>query len=702
MPVTGQPVTRTPVPVAGKSENYREKIINRSKALEDTETPKLRRRLVKSVGLLLVLMYFSMGYFMWDWPIGSLEKLGTSGIVLIQMVLAAVILYINRAFFVNGFKGALRLSPNMDTLVAMGAGVSYLWSAWHLYLMFTNKAEGLHQGIHNIYFESAAMIVTLITVGKMLEAFSKGKTTNALKALIDLVPETATVEKDGEELIVGTDYIRPGEVVIVKPGEKIPVDGEIIEGHAAVDEAALTGESLPIDKGVGDSVSAATINKSGYIRVKTKSIGEDTMLAKIIDLVSDAAATKAPISRTADKIAGIFVPVVIGIAILVFAIWMISGQDAPHALTRAIAVLVISCPCALGLATPVAVMVSTGVGAKNGILFKTAASIEETGRVEIVALDKTGTITGGEPVVTDVYPCRGVSKDELLTIAAALEARSDHPIAKAVSSYCRNTTLRISDFREVAGNGVKAFITEGSTAVKIIGGNAAFLIKNEIDKTELERIQKETEEFSYAGKTSVFFAKDGKLLGVIAVADSIRPDSKAAIFELKTMGIHTVMLTGDKQSTAEAIASETGVDEVIAEVMPDEKEKVIRGLMKNGKTAMVGDGINDAPALTRADVGIAIGAGTDVAVESADVVLVNSNIADVVKAIKLGRKTLKNIYENLFWAFFYNILLIPLAAGAFTSLFGGWNISPMWAAGAMSISSFCVCMNALRINLIKF
>ncbi|HHW94784.1 MAG TPA: copper-translocating P-type ATPase [Mogibacterium sp.] len=701
MPVTGQPVTRAPVPVANKPENYREKIINRSKALEDTETPKLRRRLVKSVGLLLVLMYFSMGYFMWDWPIGSLEKLGTDGIVLIQMILATVILYINRAFFVNGFKGALRLSPNMDTLVAMGAGVSYLWSVWHLYLMFTNKAEG-PQGIQNIYFESAAMIVTLITVGKMLEAFSKGKTTNALKELIDLVPETATVERDDEELIVGTDYIRPGEVVIIKPGEKIPVDGEIIEGHAAVDEAALTGESLPVDKGVGDSVSAATINKSGYIRIKTKSIGEDTMLAKIIDLVSDAAATKAPISRTADKIAGIFVPVVIGIAILVFAIWMISGQDASYALTRAIAVLVISCPCALGLATPVAIMVSTGVGARNGILFKTAASIEETGRVEIVALDKTGTITGGEPAVTDVYTCRGVSKDELLIIAAALEARSDHPIAKAVSSYCRNTTLRIADFKEVAGNGVKAFITEGSTAVKIIGGNAAFLIKNEIDKTELERIQKETEEFSYAGKTSVFFAKGGQLLGVIAVADSIRPDSRAAISELKAMGIHTVMLTGDKQSTAEAIASETGVDEVIAEVMPDEKEEVIRGLMENGKTAMVGDGINDAPALTRADVGIAIGAGTDVAVESADVVLVNSNITDVVKAIKLGRKTLKNIYENLFWAFFYNILLIPLAAGAFTSLFGGWNISPMWAAGAMSISSFCVCMNALRINLIKF
>ncbi len=689
-------------PVIANSKTYREKIINRAKALEDTQTPKLKKRLIKSVGFLLVLMYFSMGHSMWNWPIGPLEQIGTVGLVFIQLILATIILYINRAFFVSGIKGAIHMAPNMDTLVAMGSGVSYLWSCWVLYNMAFNETQNMSPAMHSLYFESAAMIVTLITVGKMLEAISKGKTTNALKALIDLVPETANVERDGEEIIVGIDYVRVGEVVVVKPGEKIPVDGEIIEGHAAVDEAALTGESLPVDKQVGDMVSAATINKSGYIRVKTKNIGEDTSLAQIISLVSDASASKAPISRVADKIAGIFVPAVILIAAIVFAIWMILGNGISFALTRAISVLVISCPCALGLATPVAIMVSSGVGARNGILFKTAASIEEIGRIKIVALDKTGTITGGEPIVTDVYSLREEDKDELITVAAALESRSDHPIAKAVSSYCKNTTLRIADFKEVAGGGVQAVVTEGSSAVRILGGNASFLLKNNIDKDELDKVQKQTDEFAQSGKTPIFFSKGGRLLGILAVADSIRSDSKQAIKKLKEMGVYTVMLTGDKKKTAEAIAAEVGVDEVIAEVLPEGKEEVIRGLLEKGKTAMVGDGINDAPALARADVGIAIGAGTDVAIESAGVVLINSSITDVVKAIKLGRTTLRNIHENLFWAFFYNVLLIPLAAGAFTTLFGGWTINPMWAAAAMSISSFCVCMNALRINLIKF
>lgn len=702
MPATVQPVSHPPLPELSTSVSYRDKIRNRAKVLEDTETPKLKKRLIQSLGFLLILMYFSMGHSMLGWPLGPIEKFGSIGNYLIQMLLATIILYINRIFFINGFKGAMRLAPNMDTLVAMGSGVSYLWSAWVLITMISGKATEIHQGGHNIYFESAAMIVTLITVGKMLEAISKGKTTNELKALIDLVPETANVERDGEEIIVGVDYIRLGEVVVVKPGEKIPVDGEIIEGHAAIDESALTGESLPVDKSVGDKVSAATINKSGYIRVKTKSIGEDTALAQIINLVSDTVGSKAPISRVADRIAGIFVPAVIGIATLVFIIWFIAGHGVSYALTRAIAVLVISCPCALGLATPVAIMVSSGVGARNGILFKTAAAIEEMGRIKIVALDKTGTITGGEPVVTDVHPYGDISEEELISVAAALESRSDHPVAKAVSDYYKSTTLRIADFKEVAGRGVEAVITEGSKALRIVGGNSSFLVENNVDEADIERLQQETENFSHAGKTSIFFAKGGELLGVVAVADSIRTDSRQAISELKALGIHTVMITGDKRTTAEAIAAEVGIDEVIAEVMPDGKEKAIQDLLDKDKTAMVGDGINDAPALVSADVGIAIGAGTDVAIESADVVLINSSITDVVKAIKLGRKTLRNIHENLFWAFFYNILLIPLAAGAFISLFGGWTITPMWAAAAMSISSFCVCMNALRINLIKF
>ena len=649
-------------------------------------------------------MYFSMGHMMWHWPLGPLESLGMTGIGVIEMVLAAVIMYINRAFFVNGFKGLVHGAPNMDTLVALGSGVSFLWSVWELLSMRGGSASGMAgmAAMQGLYFESAAMIVTLITIGKMLEARSKGKTTDALKELIKLVPETAQVERGGEELTVGIDYVREGEVVVIRPGERIPVDAVIIEGHTAVDESALTGESMPVDKKEGDPVSAATINKSGFIRAKATRVGEDTTLAKIIDLVSDAAATKAPIARTADRIAGIFVPAVIGIAIIVFIIWMLIGHDASFALSRAIAVLVISCPCALGLATPVAIMVGSGVGARNGILFKTAASLEETGRIGIMALDKTGTITGGDPEVTDVFACKGVSKDDLLDVAAAIESRSEHPLAKAISAYMGRTTMRISDYEEVPGGGVRCFTWDGSKAVRLMGGNAAFMKENGISEYDVDILMRETEEFTNAGKTSVLFSKGGRLLGLIALADSVREDSKAAIAELKAMGIKTVMLTGDRQKTAEAIAAEVGVDEVVAEVLPDGKEEIIRKLMEQGKTAMVGDGINDAPALTRANVGMAIGAGTDVAIEAADVVLTGSSLAEAVKAVKLGRKTMRNIHENLFWAFFYNVLLIPLAAGAYTGLFSGWTLSPMIAAAAMSLSSFCVCMNALRLNLIRF
>jgi len=682
--------------------DYLEKVKKQEEALRDKETPRLRRRLLFSVVLLLVLMYFSMGHVMWGWPLGPLDGMG-GAIGIIEMLLSAIILVINRDFFSSGIKGLLHGSPNMDTLVAMGSGISFIWSVYLLMNLWGKEspdANGM-TGVHELYFESAAMIVTLITVGKMLEAMSKGRTTNALKELIKMVPETAQVERGGEELTVGIDYVQEGEIVVIRPGERIPVDAEIIEGNAAIDESALTGESLPVDKTVGDSISAATINKSGFIRAKATKVGEDTTLAKIIELVSDAAATKAPIARTADKIAGIFVPVVIGIAALVFVIWMLLGKDMPFALSRAISVLVISCPCALGLATPVAIMVGSGVGARNGLLFKNAAALELTGRIKIMALDKTGTITGGDPKVTDVFTCEGVSEDELLDAAAALESRSEHPLAKAISSYINGTTMRISDYEEVPGGGVKAFTWEGSKAVKLAGGNAAFMKENGIDEESVNVLAKETVDFSNAGKTSVMFAKGGKLLGLIALADSVREDSKAAISDLKNLGIKTVMLTGDKEATAENIAKEVGVDEVIAEVLPDGKEEVVRKLMEQGTTAMVGDGINDAPALTRADVGIAIGAGTDVAIDAADVVLTGSSIADAVKAVKLGRATLRNIHENLFWAFIYNILLIPLAAGAYTSLFGGWTLSPMIAAAAMSLSSFCVCMNALRLNLVK-
>ena len=700
--------------------------VNREKyenLLTDTETAVLRKRLGVSVVLLLLLMCISMGHVMAGWSLGPLDECGPFAIGCIEMVLAAAILWINRAFFVNGFRGILHGSANMDTLVALGSGVSFLWSMWVLFRIYcaqtvvesipsgTASVANSAYGLHDLYFESAAMIVTLITVGKLLEAKSRGKTTDALKSLVAMSPEVARVEREDTETEIPIEQMAVGDIFIVKAGERIPVDGIIIEGSTSVDESALTGESMPVDKKAGDSVSAATISKSGYIRARATRVGGDTTFARIIELVSDAAATKAPIARVADRIAGVFVPVVIAIACVTFAVWMMLGAGAAASLTRAVAVLVISCPCALGLATPVAIMVGSGVGARNGILFKTAAALEEMGRIQIVAIDKTGTITGGAPVVTDVFPCRGVSADELTEVAAALESRSDHPLARAISAYCRNTTLRIGDFEEVAGGGVRAIMMEGSRAVKLAGGSAEF-IASSVSATgkgssenslaaDVERLQRETSEFADSGKTRVYYTKGGVLLGVIALADSVRDDSREGIEELGKLGIRTVMLTGDRKATADSIAAEVGVDEVVAEVLPGDKEAAVRKLKENGKVAMVGDGINDAPALTTADVGIAIGAGTDIAIDSADVVLINNSIADVAAAIRLGRATLRNIKQNLFWAFFYNILLIPLAAGAFTALLGGWTLSPMIAAAAMSLSSFCVCTNALRLNLVK-
>ncbi|MBR0468960.1 MAG: heavy metal translocating P-type ATPase [Mogibacterium sp.] len=671
-------------------------------ALEDRETPVLRKRLFTSIGFLLVLIYFSMGHAMWGWPIPAFFEGNHIAMGLTQMILAAIVMVINQKFFINGFKGLIHGAPNMDTLVAMGSAASFCWSTYVLFAMtgaqLSGDSEAVMAYMHDFYFESAAMILTLITVGKMLEARSKGKTTDALKSLMKLAPQTAVVERGGIETEIPVSQVCVGDVFLVSPGENIPVDGVILEGNSAVNEAALTGESIPVDKKAGDSVSAATTNQSGFIRCRATRVGEDTTLAQIIRMVSDAAATKAPIAKIADRVSGVFVPVVIGIALITLVIWLAAGKDTGFALARAISVLVISCPCALGLATPVAIMVGSGVGARNGILFKTAAALEETGRVEIVALDKTGTITGGDPKVTDVFTCRGVPKDELLTVAAAVESRSTHPLAKAVSEYIGGTTLRISDYTEVPGGGVKAFTWDGSKAVSIAGGNAAFMASNGVAQEDIDRLLRETAEYANAGKTSVLFEKGGRLLGLIALADSVREDSVDAIRQFREMGIRTVMLTGDRKKTADAIASEVGVDEVIAEVLPDGKEEVIRGLMEQGRTAMIGDGINDAPALTRANVGIAIGAGTDVALDAADVVLVNSSLSDAVKAVRLGRKTLKNIHENLFWAFFYNAICIPVAAGAFIKLFG-WALNPMLGAAAMSLSSFCVVTNALRLNL---
>ena len=671
-------------------------------ALEDRETPVLKKRLLWSLGFLLVLMYFSMGHMMWGWPLPSFFEGNHIAMGLLQMILAAIVMVINQKFFISGFKGLLHGAPNMDTLVAMGSAASFCWSVWALFAMtgaqLAGDSEAVMGYMHDLYFESAAMILTLITVGKMLEARSKGKTTDALKSLMKLAPQTAVIEKDGTETEVPVSALRVGDVFLVRPGENIPVDGVIIEGDSAVNEAALTGESIPVDKHPGDSVSAATANQSGFMRCRATRVGEDTTLAQIIRMVSDAAATKAPIARIADRVSAVFVPVVMGIALVTLVIWLLAGKEAGFALARAISVLVISCPCALGLATPVAIMVGSGVGARNGILFKTAAALEETGRVETVALDKTGTITGGDPAVTDVFTCHGVSKDELLSVAAAVESRSTHPLAKAVSEYIGGTTLRISDYAEVPGGGVKAFTWEGSGAVSIAGGNAKFMTENGVRQADVDRLLRETAEFSDAGKTSVLFEKGGRLLGLIALADSVRDDSVGAVKQFREMGIKTVMLTGDRKKTAEAIAAETGVDEVMAEVLPDGKEEAVRSLMEKARTAMVGDGINDAPALTRANVGIAIGAGTDVAIDAADVVLVNSRLADAVKAVRLGRSTLRNIHQNLFWAFFYNAICIPVAAGVFYPLLG-WTLNPMLAAAAMSLSSFCVVTNALRLNL---
>ena len=671
-------------------------------ALEDRETPLLRKRLIWSLGFLIVLMYFSMGHMMWGWPVPAFFEGNHVAMSLLQMILAAAVMVINQRFFISGTKGLIHGAPNMDTLVAMGSAASFGWSTCVLFAMtgaqLAGDSEAVTAYMHDLYFESAAMILTLITIGKMLEARSKGKTTDALRSLMKLAPQTASVERDGAETEIPVSQVRVGDVFCVRPGENIPVDGTVIEGHSAVDESALTGESIPVDKEAGDSVSAATSNRSGFIRCRATRVGEDTTLAQIIRMVSDAAATKAPVAKVADRVSAVFVPAVIAIALLTLVIWRLAGADTGFALARAISVLVISCPCALGLATPVAIMVGSGVGARNGILFKTAAALEETGRIEIVALDKTGTITGGDPKVTDVFTCRGVPKDELISVAAAAESRSTHPLAKAISAYAGSTTMRISDYSEFPGGGVRAYTWEGSSAVSIAGGNAAFMTENGVPAGDVDRLMRETAEFWNAGKTGVFFEKGGRLLGVIALADSVREDSVDAIRQFRELGIRTVMLTGDRKKTADAIAAEVGVDEVIAEVLPGGKEEAVRSLMEQGRTAMVGDGINDAPALTAANVGIAIGAGTDVALDAADVVLVNSRLADAVKAVRLGRMTLRNIHENLFWAFFYNVICIPVAAGAYIHL-TGWVLNPMLAAAAMSLSSFCVVTNALRLNL---
>lgn len=681
---------------------------NQEEALKDTETPKLKRRLILSVIFMMALMYLTMGHMMLGWPVPKIMEIKHFYIAIAEFVLCTIILWINRAFFVKGIKGALNKTPNMDTLVAMGAGVSYIWSIVNSFAVRNLDLDCCASSalkmaaLDNLYFESAAMIVTLITVGKMLESMSKGRTTDALKGLVSLAPKTATllIGPNEKEKEVDVSKVQVGSIFAVKPGESIPVDGVIVDGNTSVDESALTGESVPVDKALGDLVSAATINKQGYIKVRATRVGEDTTLAKIIRLVSDAAATKAPIARVADKVAGVFVPAVLAIATAVVVIWLLLGESFTFALTRGIAVVVISCPCALGLATPVAIMVGSGIGARKGILFKTAAALEAIGKISIVALDKTGTITEGKPKVTDIHPAEGVSEDELIDIAGALEGRSEHPLAKAVTDISKNTNIRISDFEAVMGKGVKAFMTDGDHPKLIAGGNLDY-IEERIGGALGDEVASLSEKLTSEGKTLMFFSKGREFLGLIAVADTIKEDSKAAIASLKALGKKVVMITGDNERTANYIGNLVGVDEVIAGVLPDGKEAVVRGLMEEGKTCMVGDGINDAPALTSADVGIAIGAGTDVAIDSAEVVLMNNKLSDVALAIRLGQKTLKNIHENLFWAFFYNVLLIPLAAGLYTTILSGWTLNPMIAAAAMSLSSFTVCINALRLNLFK-
>ena len=669
-------------------------------SLKDTETPKIRKRLIASLIVLAVLMYFSMGHMMWGWPLPSFFDNNHIAMGLVQLILSGIVMVINQKFFVSGFKGIIRLAPNMDTLVALGSGTAFVYSTIALFMMTDAQVRGDSAAVmsymHEFYFESAAMILALITVGKMLEAHSKGKTTDALKGLMKLAPKTATIVVDGVEKTVPIEQVKKGDIFAVRPGESIPVDGVVIDGESAVNESALTGESVPVDKLVGDTVSAATINQSGYIRCEATRIGEDTTLSQIIKMVSDASATKAPIAKIADKVSGVFVPVVIILAIITTIVWLIAGKEVGYALARGISVLVISCPCALGLATPVAIMVGNGVGAKNGILFKTAVSIEETGRIKIVALDKTGTITKGEPRVTDIIPMREYDNETLLRLAYSLEIKSEHPLAKAIvnEAECRNIKAdALEDFKVLPGNG----LTASYNGNRITGGSFKFISEQaEVSDEFGKRAEKLAEE----GKTPLLFMQDDKVCGIIAVADIIKEDSPAAIRDLKDMGIKVVMLTGDNERTANAIGAQAGVDEVIAGVLPDGKESVIRELMNQGKVAMVGDGINDAPALTRANVGIAIGAGADIAMDAADVVLMKSRLSDVPAAIRLSRYTIKNIHENLFWAFIYNIIGIPLAAGVWIPIFG-WTLNPMFGALAMSLSSFCVVTNALRLNFVK-
>ena len=666
-------------------------------ALADHETPRLKKRLIASLVFLAVLMYFSMGHMMWGWPLPHWFDGNHVAMGLVQLLLAGIVMVINQKFFISGFKGLLHRAPNMDTLVALGSSASFLWSTYALFAMTRAQVDGndalvMHY-MMELYFESAAMILTLITVGKMLEARSKGKTTDALKSLMKLAPQTATLLREGVEVTVPIAQVKKGDLFVVRPGENIPVDGLVLEGSSAVNESALTGESIPVDKAAGDKVSAATTNQSGFLKCEATRVGEDTTLAQIIRMVSDAAATKAPIAKIADTVSGFFVPAVISISVLTTLVWLLLGREFGYALARGISVLVISCPCALGLATPVAIMVGNGLGARNGILFKTAASLEAAGRTQIVALDKTGTITSGEPKVTDILPAEGVSESELLTLAASLEQKSEHPLAKAVLAYAETETIAcpdVTDFAALPGNGLSARLD----GMEIYGGNAEFIATKASVPAEL---QAEAARLAAEGKTPLFFGGAGRLMGVIAVADTLKEDSPRAIRELQNMGIRVVMLTGDNQRTADAIGRQAGVDEVIAGVLPDGKEAVIRRLQESGKVAMVGDGINDAPALTRADTGIAIGAGTDVAIDAADVVLMNSRLSDVPAAIRLSRATLRNIHENLFWAFIYNIIGIPLAAGVFIPF--GLTLNPMFGAAAMSLSSFCVVSNALRLNL---
>ena len=666
-------------------------------ALADHETPRLKKRLIASLVFLAVLMYFSMGHMMWGWPLPHWFDGNHVAMGLVQLLLAGIVMVINQKFFISGFKGLLHRAPNMDTLVALGSSASFLWSTYALFAMTRAQVDGndvlvMHY-MMELYFESAAMILTLITVGKMLEARSKGKTTDALKSLMKLAPQTATLLREGAEVTVPIAQVKKGDLFVVRPGENIPVDGLVLEGSSAVNESALTGESIPVDKAAGDKVSAATTNQSGFLKCEATRVGEDTTLAQIIRMVSDAAATKAPIAKIADTVSGFFVPAVISISVLTTLVWLLLGREFGYALARGISVLVISCPCALGLATPVAIMVGNGLGARNGILFKTAASLEAAGRTQIVALDKTGTITSGEPRVTDILPAEGVSESELLTLAASLEQKSEHPLAKAVLAYAETETIAcpdVTDFAALPGNGLSARLD----GMEIYGGNAEFIATKASVSAEL---QAEAARLAAEGKTPLFFGGAGRLMGVIAVADTLKEDSPRAIRELQNMGIRVVMLTGDNRRTADAIGRQAGVDEVIAGVLPDGKEAVIRRLQESGKVAMVGDGINDAPALTRADTGIAIGAGTDVAIDAADVVLMNSRLSDVPAAIRLSRATLRNIHENLFWAFIYNIIGIPLAAGVFIPF--GLTLNPMFGAAAMSLSSFCVVSNALRLNL---